>query len=223
MPTILSLDIGNTSVDACVFDGGKLEYLGKFPHEELESLIKGYDHILVSSVKPSLNYKLSKAHIFKPEEVPVKVSFDGKEKVGIDRLLNIYGALEFYSDWAVVVSCGTALVLDVLVDGVFEGGFITLGIGARLRALYERAELIPKLDLEKVEVFLGKDTKGAILGGLRKEVLYYVNGVISELEEFYERHFKVVITGGDGWFLEELGEYDPLLIHRAMLRLKRLL
>jgi len=220
---VLTLDVGNTSVDACVFDGKKLEYLGKFAHQDIEKLKAGFQEVLVSSVKPSVNPKLAGAYLFRGEEIPIKTSFEGKEKVGVDRLLNLYGALEFYSDWAVVISCGTALVVDVLADGIFEGGFISLGIGSRLRCLSERAELIPLFSLEKVDTFLGKDTKGAVLGGLKKEVIFYLKNLLADLRSFYGRDFRVIITGGDGWFVEELGEYDPLLIHKAMLRLKGLL
>ena len=220
---VLTLDVGNTSVDACVFDGRKLEYLGKFAHQDIERLKVGFQGILASSVKPSVNPKLAGAYLFKGEEIPIKTSSEGKEKVGVDRLLNLYGALEFYSDWAVVISCGTALVVDVLADGIFEGGFISLGIGARLRCLSERAELIPLFNLEKLDIFLGKDTKGAVLGGLKKEVIFYLKNLLADLRAFYRRDFRVIITGGDGWFVEELGEYDPLLIHKAMLRLKGLL
>ncbi|WP_448583344.1 type III pantothenate kinase [Thermocrinis sp.] len=223
MKLILTLDIGNTSVDACTFDGKELRFLGKFAHEELDKLILDYDNILVSSVKPSLNYKLTKAHIFKPEEIPIDTAFEGKENVGIDRLLNLYGALEFYSDSCILVSCGTALVVDVMVDGLFEGGFINLGLGARLKCLGEKAELIPIFNLEDLDVPLGKDTKSAILGGLKKEVFYYVEGLLKELKARYERKFSIIITGGDGWFLKDFGHYDPLLIHKAMLKLKRLL
>jgi len=50
-----------------------------------------------------------------------------------------------------------------------------------------------------------------------------LEGLLGELRESYQRDFKVILTGGDGWFLKDFGTYDPLLIHRAMLRLKRLL
>jgi len=223
MRFILTLDIGNTSIDACTFDGKELRFLGKFAHEELDRLLLDYDHIFVSSVKPSLNYKLTKAYIFSPEEVPINTAFEGKERVGIDRLLNLYGALEFYSDSCLLISCGTALVVDVMVDGVFEGGFINLGLGAKLRCLSEKAELIPLFSLEKVDVPLGKDTRSAILGGLKKEVFYYIEGLLRELKALYTKDFTVIITGGDGWFLKDFGHYDPLLLHRAMLRLKKLL
>jgi len=223
MQTILTLDIGNTSVDACTFDGKELKYLGKLAHEELDKLLLAYDNILACSVKPSLNYKLNDAHIFTPEEVPIKTAFIGKERVGMDRLLNLYGALEFYSESCLLISCGTALVVDVLVDGVFEGGFINLGLGARLRCLSEKAELIPLFSLEELDVPLGKDTKSAILGGLKKEVFYYIEGLLRELKARYTKDFTIVITGGDGWFLKSFGLYDPLLVHKAMLRLRKLL
>ncbi len=219
----LTVDVGNTSVDACLFDGKELVYLGKFSHKELKGLTKEHQNILASCVKPSVENLLSKAYLFKPKEVPIETAFEGKERVGIDRLLNLYGALEFYADTCLLVNAGTALVVDVLVDGVFEGGFINLGLGARLRCMHEKAELIPLFPLERLDVAVGRDTRSAILGGLKKEVFYFLEGLLGELKEFYKRDFRVILTGGDGWFLKDFGYYDPLLIHRAMLRLKRLL
>jgi len=70
------------------------------------------------------------------------------------------------------------------------------------------------LELEKVSVSVGKDTKGAILGGILKEAKSFVRAILTEFNIP-----TVVITGGDGYLLEDVGLYDPLLTHKAMLRL----
>lgn len=224
---VLILDVGNTSVDACLFEKNELIFLGKFAHEKVEELKGDYDKVYIASVKPSLNFTLMEvfknADFITHECVPLRASFDTR-KVGIDRLLNLYGALSFYSDNALVVSSGTALVLDALVDGVFEGGFISLGLSGKLRCLSERAELVPYINLEKVqEVFLGRDTKTALLGGIMKEAKSFIKAVLEELKTHYFKEFSLIITGGDGWLLEDLGTYDPLLLHKAILRIYKLL
>jgi type III pantothenate kinase len=217
---ILTLDVGNTSVDACLFEG-TLSYLGKFRHTDLPRVEA--DMVLVSSVRPSANALVKEvypeAKFIKAEHVPVRTAFEGKERVGVDRLLNLFGAVRLYGENVVVASLGTALVVDLAVDGVFQGGFITLGIGSGLECLSQRAELIPPLTFKRVHPDIGTDTESAILGGFIKQSMHFLRGCLSEWQELYGRSLRLVITGGDGWLFEEVGVYDPLLIHRAMLLL----
>lgn len=212
--------MGNTSVDACLYDK-TLEYLGKFPHGRLPDITA--DVVLVSSVRPSLNpvikEKYPNAKFIKPEHVPLETAFEGKERVGIDRLLNLFGATRFYSENVAVASFGTAFVVDLAIDGVFQGGFILIGIGSGLECISQKAELIPRLEPKKVYATIGTNTESAILGGFIKQSFYFLKGCLTEWQELYGKSLKLVITGGDGWIFEELGTYDPYLIHRAMVYL----
>ncbi len=223
---ILTLDVGNTTVDACIFGEGGLRSLGKFLHEDVQKLKGKYDRICVASVKPSFNPVVEglfeDVHFIEPKDVPLRVSFEGKEKVGVDRLLNLYGAMLFYSENSLVVSCGTAMVLDLLVDGTFRGGFITLGLSGKLRCLTERAELIPEMKLRRLDVAIGEDTETAIVGGILKEARSFVLSFFQEAKECYGRDLSLIITGGDGWLLQDIGTYEPLLIHRAMIEFCKL-
>ena len=223
---VLTLDVGNTTIDACVYQEGKLEYIGKFRFEEIERLTGYWDKVFVSSVKPSINPAIEKlfstAEFIASRDVPLETEGIDKEKVGIDRLLNLYGAKSFYGKDCIVVSCGTAFVLDLLVDGVFVGGFITLGLSNKLRCLHERAELLPFFELESMDISLGKDTKEAMVGGVVEEAKHFIRGLNRKVQFTYKRPFQVVITGGDGWVLKKLGIYDPILLHRSILHLKRL-
>lgn len=215
---VLTIDVGNTSVDVCIFDGS-LKYLGKFPHQRVPRV--DADLVLVSSVKPSADELIRntypKAEFIGAGDVPVRVAFEGKERIGVDRLLNLFGAVRLYSEDVVVASFGTATVLDLAVGGVFQGGFITPGIASGLECLYQRAELIPEIRLRRLFVSAGTDTESAVVGGLLKQAVYFLKGCVGEWEELYQRRLRLLITGGDGWLFEELGVYEPLLIHRAML------
>ncbi|MDW8433791.1 MAG: type III pantothenate kinase [Aquificaceae bacterium] len=217
---VLTLDVGNTSTDACLFEK-ELTYLGKFNHESIPIL--EVDEVLVSSVKPSLNTRIKniypQARFIQPEEVPIKTHIVQKEKVGVDRLLNLYGATRIYEKDVVVVSAGTALVIDLAIDGCFMGGFITLGLGSGVECLHQRAELIPHLALKELEVDIGTNTEEAIIGGLVKQAVYFIKGCVANWSKIYRTNPKVIITGGDGWLLKSLGHYDPLLSHKAMILL----
>lgn len=217
---VLTIDIGNTSTDLCLFKGDLL-YLGKFSHFDLPKVEA--DIVLVSSVKPSveayIKEKYPEARFIGAHEVPVETSFLGKEGVGIDRLINLYGALEFYGKDLIVVSAGTALVVDLLLNGVFEGGFISMGIGSGLECLSKRAELIPEVKLKEISVDIGRNTEEALLGGFINQAKDFVMGCLNRWSKAYGRGLKLVITGGDGYLLRDLGVYDPLLIHKGMLAL----
>jgi len=217
---VLTLDVGNTSVDVCLFEGS-LKYVGKFSHRDVPLLTA--DLVLVSSVKPSANSpileKYPHARFIRAEDVPLQTAFKGKERVGIDRLLNLYGAVQLFSKDVVVASFGTATVIDLAVDGVFQGGFITLGVGAGLECLSQRAELIPELKLKKLLPPIGTDTEGAILGGFLRQSLHFLMACVQSWSELYRRQLGLLITGGDGWLFEDIAPYEPLLIHKAMLLL----
>lgn len=217
---VLTLDVGNTSVDVCLFER-ELRYIGKFEHDKVPYIEA--DLVLVSSVRPSaeayIRERYPKARFIRAKDVPLEVAFEGKEKVGVDRLLNLYGAISFYSKDMVVVSAGTALVVDLAIDGIFQGGFITLGIGSGLECLSKKAELIPKIDLRSIKVSIGKNTEEAILGGFINQAKAFISKCLESWQEDYKRSLKLIITGGDGWLFEDLGVYDPLLIHRSLLAL----
>lgn len=214
---ILTVDVGNTSVDLCLYDGD-FTYLGKFSHNETPKVETNI--VLVSSVRPSsedyIKYIYPNSRFFRPEEVPVMTAFEGREKVGVDRLLNIYGATKLYGQDLVVVSAGTALVVDLVLEGVFMGGFIAIGIGSGLDCLHRKAELIPEIKLKGIRVNIGTNTEEALLGGAIKQSIYFLQGCLRAWEGEYGKRLKVVVTGGDGWLLEDVGMYDPLLIHKAM-------
>ena len=220
---VLTLDIGNTTVDACLFDG-ELRHLGRFPHDDIGRLSGDYDLVIVSSVRKSLNEELrsifgNRLRMLGLEDIPVEIDYKTPETLGIDRVLFAYGVKEFYSENAVLVSAGTALVVDLLLEGIFRGGFITSGLGLKLRTLSERAEGLPSVEPEPLEIPLGKSTRECLLGGVYMESLTFVEETVKRWSREFGRDLPVFITGGEGKFFEKHGTYDPLILHRAMLRI----
>ncbi|MFN7064991.1 MAG: type III pantothenate kinase [Aquificaceae bacterium] len=214
---VLTIDVGNTSVDLCLFEEDLIP-VGKFSHYCTPKV--DADLVLVSSVKPSINSYIKslypKARFLSPEDVPIETAFEGKEKVGVDRLINLYGALSLYGKDVVVVSAGTALVVDLLVDGVFQGGFITIGIGLGLNCLVQRAELIPPMELKEIRTLIGRSIEEALIGGLINQAKHFVLGSLESWKSYWKRDLSLVITGGDGYLFKDIGQYDPLLPHKGM-------
>lgn len=221
---ILTLDVGNTTVDACLFEGGDIRHLGRFLHSELRKLSGDYDLVAVSSVRRSLNEELrdifpKKLKILSIQDIPMEIDYRTPETLGIDRLLLAYGVRELYSHSGVLVSAGTALVVDLLLDGVFKGGFITAGLGLKLRTLSEKTEGLPNLEPEPLDIPIGRSTKECLLAGTYLESLNFVKERLRSWREEFGRNLPLFITGGEGKLFESLGTYDPILLHRAILRL----
>ncbi len=217
---VLTLDVGNTTVDACLWEEGKLSWHRKLRHADID-ILQGEEaeRVLCSSVRPSVNENLAESlgeriRFIGLADVPIAVDYETKDTLGIDRVINAFGVRELYARDALIVSCGTATVIDLLKGGVFRGGFITAGIGMKLRALYESAEGLPMLEPESLNVSIGRSTREALLGGVLRET----KALLRECKSLWGVK-EVVITGGEGYLLEDMGVYDPLLSHRAMLKL----
>lgn len=220
---VLTLDVGNTTVDACLFEGKEIRHLGRFPHSEIEKLPGDYDLVLVSSVRKSLNDKLrslfrNKIRFLEIKDIPIEVDYDTPESLGVDRVLFAYGVKEFHSRNAVLVMAGTALVVDLLISGVFKGGFITAGLGLKLRVLSERAEGLPSLEPEPIDRLIGRSTKECLLAGPYLESRTFIEQTTKRWSEEFKKELPVYITGGEGKFFNDFGVYDPLILHRAMLK-----
>ncbi len=221
---ILTLDVGNTSVDACYFDGDKVFFMGKFAHNNIDTLEGNWDRVVAVSVKASLENTLRKVFgkklkILKLEDIPLKVDYQSPETLGIDRVLFAYGVKEFFSESAILVMAGTALVVDLLFKGVFKGGFITAGLSLKLKALNQSTEGIPSYKPEILDTFLGRNTFECVMAGVYVESLSFIKEAVRRFSHITGLELPLFITGGDGKHFSSLGEYDPIILHKAMHRL----
>ncbi len=221
---ILTVDIGNTNADLCLFEGGKPIKTVKVELNKLEKALEDEcDLVVVCAVnrKPLglLRGKYgSKLKILKKEDIPIEVDYETLETLGTDRVLLAFGAESFYSENAVVVSAGTALVIDLVLEGVFRGGFITAGVGLKLKALGQATEGIPLYEPEKLDLTIGRSTYECTVAGVLLETKSFVEKTVSKWEKEFGKKLEVIVTGGDGALLKDIGIYDPLLSHKSMIR-----
>ncbi|MBL9087705.1 MAG: type III pantothenate kinase [Planctomycetia bacterium] len=102
------------------------------------------------------------------------------ETAGVDRRVQVLGASTIVAGPAVVVSCGTALTIDVAgADGALLGGTIGIGLGLAARALTVGAEKLPLVDLKGAVPLPALDTEAALRSGI---VLGAAGGVERILE-----------------------------------------
>lgn len=221
---ILSLDIGNSTIDACLIKGKELQHIGRFYHPEYEKLRGLGDRAVAVSVSKTGLEKVKRLfgrnlRLIDKEDIPISSDYRTPDTLGTDRLLIACGVRELYSRSAVLVSVGTALVVDLMIEGVFKGGFITLGPFHKLKALSERAEGVPDMELRKCDYEVGMSTQECVLGGVYLESRRLIETTAKRWSESSGKELPIYITGGDGWLFEDLGTYDPLLIHRAIQRI----
>jgi len=124
------------------------------------------------------------------------------ERAGVDRRLQILGAVHLAGGAAVaVVSCGTALTVDVgTADGALRGGAIAPGLGLGARALAEGTALLPRITLAGEAGMPAPDTERAIRAGL---ILGAAGAVERLLEEAgIGSDVPVYLTGQDATHLQ---------------------
>jgi type III pantothenate kinase len=86
---------------------------------------------------------------------------------GMDRRVQVLAATVLGAGPAVVVSCGTALTVDVGgADGALLGGTIGVGLSLAAKALTVGAEKLPLVDLAGPTPLPAPDTETAIRGGI---------------------------------------------------------
>ncbi len=133
------------------------------------------------------------------------VVLDTKYKgLGIDRKVACLGV-----ENGVVVDAGSAVTVDVMIDGVHQGGFIYPGKEVFKNAIKMVSPLLDQPLIVPEGEELPLDTKGAIGYG-------YFRPIVSLIESY---KMPVVVTGGDGIeFARLLSDaiYDEFLIFRSM-------
>ena len=216
----ITLDIGNTTIDLVLWKNRTPEGYLKLNYEELKDFRKLALKGVGISVKPSaeelIRKKFPRVRLLERKDIPLKIFYKTPETLGIDRVALAYAVREVYSKNAVIVSCGTALFVDLLLDGVFWGGFISLGIGKKLECILSLTEGIKNLKFEEINVEIGKSTRECVVGGIIKESRTFIESVIQAWKREFGRDFLVVVTGGEGKLFKDLGIYDPIILHKGL-------
>ncbi len=240
---LILLDIGNTSVTYGLHSNGKLKAFCSILFNDIPLLIKNFVNsgnnnninVIISSVVPKntrfilvmlKRYKGVRVWIAGANlRVPVRHRYRGRKKPGIDRLVNIFGALTAYKPPFLVIDFGTAITFDyVSKRGIFEGGMIIPGPETAFQALIEKAALLPKkIRLPfRANSFLGRSTGECLTAGTLEGYGALTDGLI----ERFKRKFgplKVIATGGFASHLKpyscRLQVIDPKLSIKALLSL----
>lgn len=213
---LIAFDIGNTAATYGIYKKGRLKQFGSCLYSDIPKIVKNCKEsgvnnnqsIIVSSVVPQITSKIKnlisskKVSLMVAGEnlpVPLKHRYPKNGSLGIDRIINVYGALQMYKAPALVIDFGTAVTFDYLSKkGVFEGGMIIPGPELSFQALIERAARLPKKTRlpHKTRSFLGTTTIDCLHSGILHGYGAMTDGLIERFKSKYGKGLKVVATGG---------------------------
>lgn len=214
---LLLLDIGNTAVTYGIYQGKRLLSHRSIVNDDIPKLFHIFDksggfsinNVVISTVVPQITHKILKrlkripgAKIWvvgKDLKVPINHKYNRLNELGIDRQVNIFGALKMHNPPLLLLDYGTALTVDYISSrSVFEGGMIIPGPETAFQSLIRKAALLPKKSRlpKKKGNFLGRNTADC----LRSGILEGYGAMTDELVARYKRNFgndlRVMATGG---------------------------
>jgi len=211
-------DIGNTETKLCIVSKNKkiskkITFLSKsVTNKQLKSLFKKnkiqlnkIEKILFCSVVPKtfsmIDQFLSKKVKIKCYEVKklnlkslIKIKVDYKQ-VGSDRITNAISLMNNKNNF-IILDFGTATTFDVLIKNTYYGGIIAPGVKLSLNTLSDKATLIPKIDLKKINKVIGNNTISAVRSGFFWGYAGLIDNIINLIKKETGKSFKVIITGG---------------------------
>lgn len=224
---LLCLDVGNTQIHGGVFEGdtllgqfrkstspiGTTDELGIFFTAVLRE--NGIDPrrvtgVAICSVVPAALYSLRGAaeKYFRCEpfvlqagvKTGLKIKYRNPLEVGADRIANAIAAVHRYPTRDLIVAdLGTATTIEVITAaGDYLGGAILPGVGVSAESLASHTAKLPRVEITRPEVALGRSSVESIQSGLFHGHVGALRHLISLLaiEAFNGRRPRVIGTGG---------------------------
>ncbi len=220
----LTIDIGNTNLMICAFNGKKIYSYKRISirglcEKDLPKIFKVVnkkkDNIIISSVVPSFEKKITRFLKKKNfdfflvkdlvKEINLKTNINNKKEIGDDRIINMFYTKELFKKSIIVVDFGTATTFDVLdKEGIYDGGVITPGIDLSLKALKDNTEKLPLVNFKKIKKVIGHNTQQAIKSGFFWGYVSMVEGLINKIEMEKKNKFGVILTGGNSLYFKNI-------------------
>jgi type III pantothenate kinase len=221
---LLALDVGNTSIHIGLFDGERLvstwrvgveqeklpdEYgvlllnllaTGGFTPADIHAWIMGCD---VPPLTPTFEAVCRKFFHLEPMVVGhglrtgVRILYENPKQLGADRMIDAVAAIKLYGPPVIIVDFGTATVFDAVNEnGDYLGGAIAPGIGIASEALFSRAAMLYRVQLERPPQAIGRNTIHAMQAGILFGYVGLVEGLVARFKAELGGDPKVVATGG---------------------------
>jgi type III pantothenate kinase len=125
------------------------------------------------------------------------ILYENPREVGADRIVNAVAAYERWKQGLVIIDFGTATTFDVVTPkGEYLGGAIAPGVGISADALYHHAAKLPRVEVTRPKVVIGRNTVASMQSGLYFGYVGLVDGVVQRMQKEVDFPTKVVATGG---------------------------
>ena len=132
-------------------------------------------------------------------QVPLTLQVEQPAKVGTDRILACWGALQLLTPTSpiVVIDAGTAVTIDVVTpDREFLGGVIFPGVAASVSGLFRSTAQLPDIKLKDFPDFLiGNSTERAIQAGVFQAQVGAIRYIVERCQKQFGAQ-RVAVTGG---------------------------
>ncbi len=223
MALLLTVDVGNTSTHAGVFEGDQLRTSFRFATEARVSAdalgllmrglldLNGIDAsevraVSLATVVPPLTRRYVEMceryfgvdlHVLRAQECGIPIDYEPPSSVGADRIANAVAAKARVGAPVIIVDFGTATTLDTLDPrGHYIGGAITLGPESTLAGLYSRTAQLPMVDLSAPSRGIGRSTQESIRSGVVHGMAGIVDGLVRRFREELGAQAPTLATGG---------------------------
>ena len=206
----LIVDEGNTLCKIAVMDGGEVlceSAAQEFDMAQAEEFVERYSvaQAIVASTRggaakicEQLRSKVARVlHFTSQTEVPVAVDYASCETLGADRVAVAVGVVcNMGIENALVIDMGSAITFDIIENGVFKGGNISLGVAMRFRALNDYTAALPLCEATEPNGTFGTTTREAIEQGVMQGVLYEIEGYAGRVLQKNGKN-SIIFCGGD--------------------------
>ncbi|MDK2886274.1 MAG: type pantothenate kinase [Thermosipho sp. (in: thermotogales)] len=229
----LLLDVGNTHTtialtkDGKKFDTKRISTKLLQTEDELFVFLKNlynttFNKVVVSSVVPNVNHILTffaqkyvgTDAIFVEASKFTKILWNVKtpDEIGADRVADVIAAYYDYGKSALVVDFGTAITIEVLIDGKYEGGVIIPGFSMLVNSLFKGTAKLPMVEIKLSDSFIGKDTESNIRIGTINATLGGIKYIVEKIKEQMRiEEIPLIFTGGQARLIENQNVIEDVI------------
>lgn len=222
---ILVVDVGNTNIVLGLYEKRELKHHWRLSTnrsstvDEYGILITSLfqlanvkaseiEGVILSSVVPPIMNILERLFVQYVGREPLivgpgiktglNIRYENPKEVGADRIVNAVAGIEQYGSPLILVDFGTATTFDYIdASGAYLGGAIVPGVGIAAEALFQRAAKLPRIELAKPRMVVGRNTVAAMQSGIIFGYAGQVDGIVRRMmREFPNGKPRVVATGG---------------------------
>jgi type III pantothenate kinase len=221
---LLTVDVGNTNITLGLYEGETLgprwrlatdhermpdefilQLLGLLNNAGLER--KQVAGAAIASVVPPLTGRwvevcrrgldLDPLVVAGTTHTDLRILYDEPGSVGADRIVDAVAAYRLYGGPACVVDFGTATTFDAISpEGDYLGGAIAPGISIASQALFQRAAMLPRVELARPPSAIGRNTAHSMQSGLLFGYVSLVEGMVARFREELGPDTRIIGTGG---------------------------